>query len=126
MIDPDISDDVREMIRRHLATMDHIELLVILRNGRDDSFSLERLAGLVRKPEELVGACLQSLTSAGLAAQLSDGNYRYSGREPSLDATAEGVIQLYNERPVTLVRLLYERPPTAVDTFADAFKLRHD
>lgn len=126
MIDPDISEDVREMIQRHLPTMDHIELLMILRGNRDDSFSLDQLVDQMRKPRELVELCLATLEDAGLAAKLTDSTYRYAAREPNLDRTADSVVKLYNERPVTLVRLLYERPPTAVNTFADAFKLRKD
>lgn len=124
MTDPDISEDVEQMIQRHLATMDHVELLMILRGGREESFTLPQLAETMRKPAPIVEQCLESLTAGGLAAQLSDGTYRYAGREETLDRTAESVVRLYNERPVTLVRLLYERPPTAVNTFADAFKLR--
>jgi hypothetical protein len=126
VIDPDIPQDVREMIQRHLATMDHVELLMVLRAGREESFSVATLAEQIRKPEELVQLCLEALAGAGLAAEISDGTYRYAAREAMLDATAEAVVRLYNERPVTLVRLLYERPPTAVNTFADAFKLRKD
>lgn len=112
------------MIQRHLATMDHVELLMILRGSREKSFTLQQIAEDMRKPSQMVGQCLESLTQAGLAAQLSDGTYRYAAREESLDRTADELVKLYNERPVTLVRLLYERPPTAVNTFADAFKLR--
>lgn len=126
MIDPDIPHDVREMIQRHLATMDHVELLMVLRAGREESYSVASLAEQIRKPEELVQLCLEALAGAGLAAEISDGTYRYAARGATLDATAESVVRLYNERPVTLVRLLYERPPTAVNTFADAFKLRKD
>ncbi|MBA3579549.1 MAG: hypothetical protein H0W42_06120 [Gemmatimonadaceae bacterium] len=126
MTDPDISDDARDMIQRHLATMDHVELLETLRGSRDVSFTPAELAEKMRKPEPLVEMCLESLALGGLAAQLSDGTYRYAALEGTLDRTAESVVRLYNERPVTLVRLLYERPPTAVNTFADAFKLRKD
>lgn len=126
MLDPEIPTDVREMIQRHLATMDHVELLMLLRGDREGSFSLAELAGHMRKPDQLVEMCLGALMSAGLAAQLSDKTYRYAVREDTLDGTAEAVVKLYNERPVTLVRLLYERPPTAVNTFADAFMLRKE
>lgn len=124
MTDPDIPEDVQLMIQRHLATMDHVELLMILRGGREDSFTLQQLAEKMRKPAPMVEQCLESLTRGGLAAQLTDGTYRYAAREETLDRTAEAVVKLYNERPVTLVRLLYERPPSAVNTFADAFKIR--
>lgn len=124
MLDPDISDDVRALIERHLATMDHVELLTVLRAERATSFSLTQLIEKVRKPEKVIELCLRALVAATLVAQLSDGTYRYSAQEDA-DRTAEAVIKLYNERPVTLVRMLYERP-TAVNTFADAFKLRKD
>lgn len=104
--------------------MDHVEILTLLRKERAPSLSVERVATLMRKPEETIGTCLQTLVAAGLAAQLSDGGYRYAPRDDALDDAAESVIRLYNERPVTLVKLLYEQPPTAVNTFADAFKLR--
>lgn len=106
--------------------MDHVEILMVLRGEREESFSLPRLATAIRKPEPLVEACLESLAESGLAAQLSDGGYRYAARDEKLDRAAESVIRLYNERPVTLVKMLYERPPTAVNTFADAFKLRKE
>lgn len=112
------------MIQRHLATMDHVELLMILRGSREDSFTLRQLVEKMRKPPETAEQCLEALVRGGLAAQLSDSTYRYAAREETLDRTAEEVVRLYNERPVTLVRLLYERPPIAVNTFADAFKLR--
>lgn len=126
MIDQDISDEARDMIQRHMATMDHVELLMTLRGSRGASFTSAELAEQMRKPEQLVDMCLESLAEAGLAALLSDGTYRYAAVGGTLDRTAESVVTLYNERPVTLVKLLYERPPTAVNTFADAFKLRRD
>lgn len=126
MLDPDIPQDARDLVQRHLATMDHVEILMVLRAERDESFSVQRIASQIRKPEPLVEACLEALAEAGLAAQLSNGAYRYAALDAPLDSAAESVIRLYNERPVTLVKMLYERPPSAVSTFADAFKLRKD
>lgn len=116
------------MIQRQLPTMDHIELLSVLRTSREESFPLRRLAEQVRKPAELVGLCLDMLVAGGLVAQLSDGSYRYSAMDET-DRVSDDVLRLYNERPVTLVKLLYERPPSersaiAATTFAAAFRLR--
>ena len=126
VLDPDIPQSARELIQRHLPTMDHVEILMLLRNERAQSLPAQRVATLIRKPEEMTATCLEALVAAGLAAQLSDGGYRYAPRDDAVDDAAESLMRLYNERPVTLVKLLYERPPTAVNTFADAFKLRKD
>ena len=82
------------MIQRHLATMDHVELLMILRGSREGSFTLPQLAEKMGKPLPRVDQCLESLTRAGLAAQLSDGTYRYAAREETLDRTAESLVRL--------------------------------
>ena len=112
------------MIQRDLATMDHVELLSVLRGSRETSFSPAQLAERVRKPEQQVGVCLRALVSSGLVAELPEARYRYAA-EKDVDRTAESVIALYNERPVTLVRLLYDRQ-VPVNTFAQALKLRKD
>lgn len=33
---------------------------------------------------------------------------------------------MYHQRPVTLVKLIYEQPPTPIKLFSDAFRLRKD
>src|SRR5688500_18271482 len=73
VLDPEISDDVRALIQRHLATMDHVELLAVLRAQRATSFSLADLTNMVRKPEKVVELSLRALVAASLVAQLSDG-----------------------------------------------------
>ena len=52
--------------------------------------------------------------------------FRYAPRTEALGRSADGLAAAYNERPVTLVRLLYSRPqpPSPVQSFADAFRIR--
>ena len=67
---------------------------------------------------------LDELKQRGLLKLTAKG-YQF---EPD-DALAEAVdllAEMYNTKPVTLVRAIYDRPAHVIQQFADAFKLRRD
>jgi hypothetical protein len=49
--------------------------------------------------------------------------YRYRP-PPELAATIAGLVELYGERRVSVINLIYGRPGDALRSFADAFRLR--
>ena len=51
--------------------------------------------------------------------------YRYEPATPALRRAVELLAIAYNERPVTLVRAIYDRP-SAIQSFADAFRIRKE
>ena len=53
----------------------------------------------------------------------SETRYRYAPADSDLRRAVELLAVAYNERPVTLVRLVYQRPSPA-QSFADAFRIR--
>ena len=50
--------------------------------------------------------------------------YRYSPATPALDAAVRALTKVYNERPVTLVRMIYAPKDEKIRSFADAFRLK--
>ena len=50
--------------------------------------------------------------------------YRYSPASPELDALVRALTKVYNERPVTLVRMIYAPRDEKIRSFADAFRLK--
>jgi hypothetical protein len=72
------------------------------------------------------GRALAHLLAVGLVERdaASGVGYRYAPATPALHRAVGMLLQMYNQRPVTLVRALYARPSTAVQSFADAFRLR--
>jgi hypothetical protein len=46
--------------------------------------------------------------------------------EPGMEGYVRTLAQAYEERPVTLIRLIYALRDSKIRSFADAFKLRKD
>jgi len=87
------------------------------------------LAGEVQAPPEAVTRHLAALQARGLLAAESreaGAEYRYGQNTPELAALVDRLLQLYRERPVTMIKLVYARAKDPLRTFADAFRLRKE
>jgi hypothetical protein len=123
----DITQDVRTLIRERLVSMDHVEVLMRLRDAAPDLVTVPQLERSTRLGPKTVARCLADLVHGGLARQEPASNaFAYAVQTPRDTAAVDELATLYNQRPVTLVKLIYEQPPTAVKSFADAFRLRDD
>jgi hypothetical protein len=127
MADVGIPDEVRQLLARHVHTMEHVEVLLLLARSADRALGVEDIRAELRLP----GTALPARTFAGLVEgrliSVEPGpplRYRYDPATPELRRSVELLAAAYNERPVTLIRMIYERP-SAAQTFADAFRLRN-
>ncbi len=125
-----LGPDVRRIATTHLASMDHMEVLVLLLLFRSAPEALGKPDILLRlrRPPELVDTALADLLEGGL---LSTGEappaseaFNYERGSESLRDSAEELMKMHNERPVTLIRAIYDRPAQPVISFAEAFRVR--
>ena len=119
----DIPPDVRALIDRHLISMDYVEVLLRLRREEERAWRPQEIAIELKIDVKTAEQALHDLEAAGLASG-QDGAYRYAPREERERRAVDGLAVMYNERPVTLVRALYDRPAQALRSFSDAFRLR--
>ncbi len=108
--------------------MDHVELVVLV-FARDESaaWTLEEAAREVRSTPEATRPRLADLVTGGLleCEETETGSrYRFAPRTAAFRRAVADLRAMYSSRPVSLVRAIYERPPSAVRSFADAFRLR--
>jgi hypothetical protein len=68
--------------------------------------------------------CLETLRSRGLVEFDDKKRVRYRAASDALDAHVRTLAQAYNERPVTLIRMIYALRDSRIQSFADAFKFR--
>jgi DNA-binding IclR family transcriptional regulator len=102
--------------------MDRIEVLMRLYEA-PDSMTREQLADATRLDAGTVAKAATDLVSAGFAVRDPSGDsYRFSAKATDREAV-HGLAQLYHQRPVTLVKLVYAQPSTAIQSFADAFRV---
>lgn len=123
----DITPDVRDMIRKRVTSMDHVEVIVRLRTAADTGMTEPQLRDATRLDAPQLERALQDL-ARGNIIRLNETNsrYLYQPRSDNDRAAVESLVQLYHQRPVTLVKLIYSMPSLAIESFADAFRLRED
>lgn len=125
--DLEISYDLRQLAARHLESMEHVEVLLLVARNEPREWSVAELGNELRWEDRFAQKCLDDLVAARLLARTRDENrttlYRYAPNAADRE-TVHGLMRMYDTRPLMLGRLIYDRPPTVARSFADAFRIR--
>ena len=127
MTDPGIPSDVQALIGRALRTMVHVELLLLLHRTAPTPWGVPAATAELRGQPDLVAAAFGDLEDAGLAARVGTPaapEWRLDVSDDRLLEATTTLRDLYDRKPVTLVKALYNRPPAPEQAFADAFRIR--
>jgi len=127
MSQSELPREVLALVHGPVGTIAHVEMLLALRTADPDTCSTEQVAAAAHV-SSAAGArkILSELETAGLVASSGEDLWCYAPRVSALRNGVELLATAYNQRPVTLVRALYERPVRPLLSFADAFRLRRD
>jgi hypothetical protein len=118
----DANSIVRELVRQRVPTMDHVEVLMRLHDVAKP-MSVAELVQASRLTPKIVTEAAADLVNERLVAHDPTGaTYAYSASRED-QSKVEALAALYNQKPVTLVRLVYAQPPSAAQSFADAFRI---
>lgn len=126
MTQPDIPENLRGFIHDCIPHVDAAEVLLALSAEPARAFTLGELLEKLR-PAEVSEATVQKylarFESCGLVAH-EDGAYRFTPSSSECVIAVSALAKLYNERPVTLVRMIYAPKEDPLRAFADAFKIK--
>jgi hypothetical protein len=124
MKDFEFSDDFCRFIQAAIPAVAAAELLLTLRAHPDVSLTAEEALAKLGPGVALaeVAKYLELLEARGLLAR-EDRRYHYR-RDSDLAPHADSLAVAYEQRPVTLIRVIYALRDSAIQSFADAFKLR--
>ena len=115
-------------MRAAIPSVSAAELLLLLFNHPDRWWTLDELLrelpADVRISETDAGACVETLRSYGLIEFDVEKRMRYRAQSETLDRQVRTLAQAYNQRPVTLIRMIYALRDSRIQSFADAFKFR--
>jgi hypothetical protein len=122
----DFTDEFCAFLQTSVTSVDSAELLLALWRDRGQSFSPATLAARLGPAatlsppdaERLIGV----LQQRGLLHREPDGSVRYAS-VPELEAHVQRLARLYNERPVTLFRVIHALRDDKIKTLADAFRI---
>jgi hypothetical protein len=124
--DADFSDAFCEFLQRSISTVDAAELLLLLYSHRDIAWEPTDLVARLEPVASLsvadTATYLELFRQHGLAVRGDGERLRFEPASAALETHVRTLARLYNERPVTLIRVIYALQDKKIKTFADAFK----
>lgn len=118
-----LPQEVLRLIRDRLDNLEQVEVLVMLHGASQERLTADEVAARLLLEPAVAYRALASLVGRGLLAA-DDAHPRrfWFAPEAELRPVVEQLVTVYNTRPVTLIRLLYDR--TQLSALADAFRIR--
>lgn len=121
-----LPDDVRRFVHEHVDTLQKLEVLLLLAGTTDRAWEAEAISAELRSSGLAVRTSVEGLLTSQLI-EADGAGYRYRPRTPDLDAQVRRLADCYRERRTSVIALIFSRPvPSAVRTFADAFRIKKD
>lgn len=125
------STAVCAFINAYIESIDFLRVLLLLARQPEREWNVTEVAAATALSRESAVAQLQRVTAAGLSvakpetpAADESQTFQYCPRAAEFGEMVQELIQLDNQKPVTLIRLVYARKSTSAQAFADAFRLR--
>jgi hypothetical protein len=119
------SDDVHKFIIDHVNSVEQLETLLLLRGDASRVWTAEEVSQALYTPLAAATMRLSDLQARGLLVSEGDA-WRYQAASAELDRLVGELAQIYRDRRVTVITLIYSKPHQQVQAFANAFKLRKD
>jgi DNA-binding MarR family transcriptional regulator len=121
-------EKVLRFIETNVDSIEQLEILRLLGEQPERQWSAASMAAESQIVESAIAAQLAALENRGLLRTLTlEGNLHcvYAPKTPEIEAPLKELLQLYKERPVTLIKIVYART-AHLKAFADAFRVRKE
>ena len=122
----EIPNEVVEFISAHIASMEQLEVLLLVSRQPDREWSPEAVFTEIQSSHASIVQRLREFSEQGLLIQPAPLKFRYSPRSEPLANAVRALAAVYKEKRVKVIELIYRKPVDDVQSFADAFKFRKD
>jgi hypothetical protein len=121
-----IPEPVARFLAVHVRTLEQLEILLLLASQPERAWSVDAVYDVIRSSRSSAAERLDELRLQGLLSVSEAGMYRYQPQVPEIAAVVETLAQLYKQRRVKIVELIYSQPTDPLQHFAEAFKFKKD
>jgi hypothetical protein len=120
-----LSPGARSLISAHIDSVRRLELLLLLRDRRDERWTAATVAASLRVAPGWTTRELEALTAGGLLAlaQRDQATYRYAA-QPEDEQFVGELADAYRRRKSTVVQAILSAMDSDVQALSDAFRLR--
>jgi hypothetical protein len=129
MTEEPFPDDVRQFVADYIHSVAELEVLLLLRGSGSRCWCADEVAASLYTSSEMAGTQLADLSARGLLRYQSDEvppRYQYHPQNPGLEQLVSQLDEVYQQRRVSVITMIYSKPVDKVRTFADSFRLRKD
>lgn len=129
MNDADFPDQLCRFIEDALPSIEAAEVLLLLVREANRSLTPEQIVAAMKQTavtESEVRKYLAPLVRRGVLVVDAGDRHLYRPASPEMDEIVGRLRKAYNERPVTLIRMIYSMRDRKIRSFADAFKITED
>lgn len=124
-----LPEDTKRFLEANIDSLDQLEILRVLGEDPQREWRAIDLADAVQAAPQTIGTHLAVLQGRGLLSlQTRDAELfcRHGPANAELTERVESLLQVYRERPVTMIKLVYAAARDPLRTFADAFRLKKE
>lgn len=126
---PGIPTEVRQLLARRLESVEHVDILLLLATTAPRTWSVQEIAAELRLDNGAVARRVGDLTTAELLSRHSteqgrEERYAFSPDSVATRRAVDALHELYQLRPATVLRAIYDRPRVIAQSFADAFRVK--
>jgi predicted transcriptional regulator len=121
-----IPDSIKQFLARYIRSVEHIEILLLLRNQPDRTWTVLQVYEVIRSSQSSIEKGLERFAAHGFLAEEkeSQATYRYAPRTEELSAALEQIEANYRVSRVRMIEAIFAAEVDPAQEFADAFKLR--
>jgi repressor of nif and glnA expression len=120
-------DDVRQFLEANISSVEQLEILRVLGENPASQWIDEEIRKAAQVSAESIRGQLQELQQRGLLRSWTAENAvycQYGPHSAELESKVARLLELYQQRPVTMIRMVYDKPAASLRNFADAFRIR--
>ena len=126
MGEDDIPPEVRAFLARHIESVLQLEVLLLLRAHADHVWTADAVSREFRIDPTWTAEQLANLAAHGILGREESAGYRYAPATAEMEGAVSATADAYATHRVTLIGLIFSKPPSPIRSFADAFRLRKD
>lgn len=124
----DFQEDIRRFILDNITSVEQLEVLLLLQRTPEKDWNAASVSKELYTQPEAAAQRLADLEALGLLAHAEGPSpeYRYAPRTLARAQLVARTAEVYRQRRVAVISLIYSRPPSEAQAFADAFRLRKE
>ncbi|MGZ3662606.1 MAG: hypothetical protein ACXWR1_05170 [Bdellovibrionota bacterium] len=125
----EFSAELLAFLHHCIDSVEQLQVLLLLIDSPTAPLTVDSLSAELRSTKASVQKRIhdlqKNLVLSGEALK-QDGTVQFIATSPTMERTVRDLAELFRQRPHRVIAQIYARPPTSVQSFAEAFKIKKE